>query len=78
MGTSRTAPERLTHVELGPVELKVLSCLRGGLSNRAICDEIGIEADALKAMTRAVLKRLGARDREDYLALSKAIIERRS
>jgi len=67
MGTSRTAPERPTHVEVGPVELKVLSCLRGGLSNRAICDEIGIEADALKAMTRAVLKRLGARDREDYL-----------
>ena len=78
MGPLRTAAERAAHVELSPVESKVLSCLRGGLSNWAICDEIGIEADALKAITRAVLKRLGARDREEYLALSKAIIERRS
>jgi len=77
MGNSQTAGERAALAELRPIELKVLSRLRAGLSNRAICDEIGIDAEGLKAITRAVLKRLGAGSREEYVALSKAIIERR-
>ena len=64
MAISQTAAERTALVELGPVELKVLSGLRCGLSNQAICDEIGIDADGLKAVTRSVLKRLGVRSRK--------------
>ena len=78
MGTSRTTVEQVDRVELSSVEREVVCRLLGGLSNRAICDEMGIDADGLKAITRGVLKPLGAQSREQLIALSQALIERRS
>jgi DNA-binding CsgD family transcriptional regulator len=73
-----TAAEQAALVEPCSLEREVLSRLLDGLSNRAICDELGIDADGLKAITRAVLKRLGAESREQLVALSEVLIKRRS
>ena len=73
-----TAAEQADLVEPCSVEREVLRRLLDGLSNRAICDELGIDADGLKAITRAVLKRLSAQSREQLVASSKALIESRS
>jgi len=78
MDALRIAAEQADPVELGPAEREVLSRLLRGLSNRAICDDMGIDADGLKAITCAVLERLGARSREQLVALSQSLIEDRS
>jgi DNA-binding NarL/FixJ family response regulator len=78
MNASRTAAEQVDLLELAPVEREVLSRLHRGLTNRAICDELGIDADGLKAIIRAVLKRLGARSREQLVTLSQALVVGRS
>jgi len=39
---------------------------------------MGIDADGLKAITSAVLERLGARSREQLVALSGSLIKDRS
>jgi DNA-binding CsgD family transcriptional regulator len=73
-----TAAVRADLVEPCSVEREVLRRLLDGLSNRAICDELGIDADRLKAITRAVVKRLGAESREQLVALSTILIKRSS
>ena len=73
-----TAAEQADLVEPCSVEREVLRRLLDGLSNRAICDELGIDPDALKAVTRAVLKRVSAQSREQLVAALKALIKRRS
>jgi DNA-binding NarL/FixJ family response regulator len=78
MGTSRTAAEQVDLLELDPVEREVLSRLHRGLTNRAICEELGIDADGLKVSIRAVLERLGAQSREQLVTLSQALVEGRS
>lgn len=78
MGTSRTAAEQVDLLELAPVEREVLSRLHRGLTNRAICEELGINEDWLKVTIRAVLERLGAQSREQLVTLSQALIEDRS
>jgi DNA-binding CsgD family transcriptional regulator len=60
------------------LEREVLRRLLDGLSNGAICDELGIDADGLKGITRAVLKRLSAESREQLVELSEVLIRRRS
>ena len=78
MNASRTAAEQVDLLELAPVEREVLSRLHRGLTNRAICDELGIDADGLKAIIRAVLERPGAQSREQLVTLSQALVEGRS
>ena len=78
MDALRIAAEQADPVELGPVEREVLSRLHRGLSNGAICDEMGIDPDGLKAITCAVLERLGARSREQLVVLSESLIKDRS
>ena len=73
-----TAVEQVALVETCSLEREVLRRLLDGLSNRAICDELGIDADALKAVTRAALKRVSAQSREQLVAALKALIKRRS
>ena len=73
-----TSAEQAALVEPCSLEREVLSRLLDGLSNRTICDELGIDADGLKAITRAVLKRLGAESREQLVALSAILIKRTS
>lgn len=78
METLGTAAEKADLVEPCSVEREVLRRLLDGLSNRAICNELGIDADGLKAITRAVVKRLGAESREQLVALSTILIKRSS
>ena len=78
MEALRITAEQANPVELRPVEREVLYRLHRGLSNRAICDEMGIDADGLKAITCAVLERLGARSREQLVVLSESLIKDRS
>ena len=74
MGALGTSSEQAALVEPCSLEREVLSRLLDGLSNRTICDELGIDADGLKAITRTVLKRLGAKSREQLIALSAILI----
>jgi DNA-binding NarL/FixJ family response regulator len=55
--------ERMPAVELTSRESEVLSCITEGCSNRAIAEELGIAEKTVRIYVRAVLEKMGARDR---------------
>jgi DNA-binding CsgD family transcriptional regulator len=65
---------RADHIELDPIEIKILAGLQMGKSNRAICDDLGLGSTKLVALIKGVLKKLGAHNRDELMALLRAVI----
>jgi DNA-binding NarL/FixJ family response regulator len=58
---------------LCPEEALILSALRSGLTNEAICSLHGLEIDTVQSRTRAVMVKLRARNRAELMKVATAL-----